>query len=87
MEVTPVSYLEITLHNSEECNEVQQFMDLMRRVYVESARPGLKNTFEKDRPIIKKLVENLNILVEKEDVKVTAGDTHTRQEYNEGIII
>jgi len=72
MEVTPVNFIELRLFNVEDENEVQQFMDFIRRAYVESAKAGLKNTFEKDRPIIKKLMEELNIKVESEPVKINA---------------
>ena len=71
MEIIPVSYLDIRLHSTMEENEVKQFMDFVKRAYQESARPGLKNMFEQDRPILKKLMEELKIPVEREDIKTT----------------
>ena len=71
MEIIPVSYLDIRLHSTIEENEVKQFMDFVKRAYMESARPGLKNMFENDRPILKKLMEELKIQVEREDIKTT----------------
>ena len=71
MEIIPVSYLDIRLHSTMEENEVKQFMDFVKRAYQESARPGLKNMFEQDRPILKKLMEELKIQVEREDIKTT----------------
>ena len=73
MDVTPVNFIELRLYNTEEENEVRQFMDFVKRAYVESARAGLKNTFEKDRPIIKKLIEELNINIETSTVIISTG--------------
>lgn len=75
MEITPVSYIQITFINSEEGNEIADFMDFIKRAYIESRRPGLKNTFEKDREILRKLTEGLNIKIPDQEVQVNAGQT------------
>ena len=75
MDVTPVNFIELRLYNTEEENEVQQFMNFVKRAYTESARAGLKNTFEHDRPIIKKLMEELKINTETEIIRVTTEGT------------
>jgi len=69
MEVNPVSYMEIILSNTEDENEIEQFMNLMRKVYIESSKAGLVNMFEEDKSIIKKLVEKLTIKIETQDIK------------------
>ena len=78
MEITPVNYLQITLFNTEEENEVKMMMDFVERAYKESSRAGLKNMFEQDREIIKRLMQGMNIKVKEEDFLVSAGDTHTQ---------
>lgn len=83
MEIEPVSYIKITLRNEEGENEIEQFIDFIRRAYIESTRPGLKNVFEPDRAILKKLMEGLRIKVEHDKPAPIAGDTHTSQQFNE----
>ena len=80
MEVNPVSYIEITLYSNEKENEVQQFRDFMIRAYKESTKAGLKNMFENDREIIKKIMEGMNIKVDQEELRIVAGDTHTQEQ-------
>lgn len=83
MEITPVSYVTITLFSTEGDNELADFRDFVKRAYDESRRAGLKNIFEKDRVIIKKLMEGLNIKVNADGFIINASDTHTIQQFNE----
>ena len=83
MEVTAINFIELKLFNTIEENEVEQFMNFIRRAYIESSRAGLKNTFEQDRSIIKKLMEEFGIVVETTTTGTAASDTHTSQQYND----
>lgn len=64
-------------------DEIEQFRNFMSRAYKESAKAGFVNMFEKDRSIIKTIMEDLNISVDEDKVLISASDSHTQQAYND----
>jgi hypothetical protein len=81
MEIVPVQYVSIELHNEPEHNEVATFCGLVLKCYAESINAGFNNMFTEDeRGLIKQFMEGLNIVYQKENIVPLSADTHTREQ-------
>jgi len=84
MEVTPVQYWSLDLHNTPESNEPEIFKNIIARCIKEAIKPGFQNMFSgKERDFLLDLASKLGLEVKDADHVVLASDTHTKQEYNE----
>lgn len=80
MDIDGANYIQITLYNNSEVNEIGNFNSLISKCCIEANKPGLKNMFDKDeRDLINAIMERLNLTAEKKIVDIKAGDTHTEE--------
>ena len=80
MEILPVSYIDIRLENEEPAT----FIEILKKCIKEAIKPGFKKMFVDDeKELLAKLARGLNMKVDEQTFITLAGDTHTKNEWND----